>query len=198
MKRILELEGVSKSFFQKLAVEDVSLTLNEGEVFGLLGPNGAGKTTLIRIINRIITQEKGTVKYKGELMKGKHLASIGYLPEERGLYKTMTVFDHVIFLGRLRRMSRSEVATNLTYWLEKFEIENWKNKRIEELSKGMAQKVQFICSVIHNPDLLILDEPFSGFDPVNVELIQSELMNMKSKGKTILLSSHNMKSVDEQ
>jgi ABC-2 type transport system ATP-binding protein len=122
MKRILELEGVSKSFFQKLAVEDVSLTLNEGEVFGLLGPNGAGKTTLIRIINRIITQEKGTVKYKGELMKGKHLASIGYLPEERGLYKTMTVFDHVIFLGRLRRMSRSEVATNLTYWLEKFEF----------------------------------------------------------------------------
>jgi ABC-2 type transport system ATP-binding protein len=159
-----------------MAVDDVSLNLYEGEVFGLLGPNGAGKTTLIRIINRIITQEKGTVKYKGELMKGKHLASIGYLPEERGLYKTMTVFDHAMFLGRLRRMSRSEVVTSLTYWLEKFEIENWKNKRIEELSKGMAQKVQFICSVIHNPDLLILDEPFSGFDPVNVELIQTELM----------------------
>jgi ABC-2 type transport system ATP-binding protein len=197
MISMLELEGISKSFFQKMAVDDVSLNLYEGEVFGLLGPNGAGKTTLIRIINRIITQEKGTVKYKDELMKGKHLASIGYLPEERGLYKTMTVFDHAMFLGRLRRMSRSEVVTSLTYWLEKFEIENWKNKRIEELSKGMAQKVQFICSVIHNPDLLILDEPFSGFDPVNVELIQTELMNMKSKGKTILLSSHNMKSVEE-
>jgi ABC-2 type transport system ATP-binding protein len=175
----------------------VSLSLSEGEIFGLLGPNGAGKTTLIRIINRIIEPEKGEIRYQGELMKGKHLAEIGYLPEERGLYKTMTVYDHAMFLGRLRRMSKEDVNRSLNTWLEKFEITSWKNKRIEELSKGMAQKVQFICAVLHEPKLLILDEPFSGFDPVNVELIQNELKSMKKAGKTILLSSHNMKSVEE-
>lgn len=194
---MLELESITKSFYQKIAVDDVSLTLNEGEIFGLLGPNGAGKTTLIRVINRIVEPEKGTIKFQGEFLKGKHLAEIGYLPEERGLYKTMTVYDHAMFLGRLRRMSKSDVNTNLNYWLEKFEIASWKNKRIEELSKGMAQKVQFICAVLHQPKLLILDEPFSGFDPVNVELIQNELLAMKKSGKTIMLSSHNMKSVEE-
>ncbi len=194
---MLQLTSITKSYFQKIAVDDVSLTLNEGEIFGLLGPNGAGKTTLIRIINRIIEPEKGEVRYHGELMKGKHLAEIGYLPEERGLYKTMTVYDHAVFLGRLRRMSKEEVNRSLNTWLEKFEITSWKNKRIEELSKGMAQKVQFICAVLHEPKLLILDEPFSGFDPVNVELIQNELKSMKKAGKTILLSSHNMKSVEE-
>jgi ABC-2 type transport system ATP-binding protein len=152
---------------------------------------------LIRIINRIIEPEKGEIRYQGELMKGKHLAEIGYLPEERGLYKTMTVYDHAMFLGRLRRMSKEDVNRSLNTWLEKFEITSWKNKRIEELSKGMAQKVQFICAVLHEPKLLILDEPFSGFDPVNVELIQNELKSMKKAGKTILLSSHNMKSVEE-
>ena len=194
---MLQLTSITKSYFQKIAVDDVSLSLNEGEIFGLLGPNGAGKTTLIRIINRIIVPEKGEVRYQGEIMKGGHLAEIGYLPEERGLYKTMTVYDHAMFLGRLRRMSKEEVNRSLNTWLEKFEITSWKNKRIEELSKGMAQKVQFICAVLHEPKLLILDEPFSGFDPVNVELIQNELKSMKKAGKTILLSSHNMKSVEE-
>ena len=181
---MLELSSITKSFYQKIAVDDVSLTLHEGEIFGLLGPNGAGKTTLIRVINRIVEPEKGTIKFRGELFKSKDLADIGYLPEERGLYKTMTVFDHAMFLGRLRRMSKSDVNTSLNYWLEKFEIASWKNKRIEELSKGMAQKVQFICAVLHQPKLLILDEPFSGFDPVNVELIQNELLAMKKEGKT--------------
>ena len=194
---ILQLENITKSFFQKIAVDDVSLSLKEGEIFGLLGPNGAGKTTLIRIINRIVTPEKGIVRFKGDMMTGKSLAQIGYLPEERGLYKTMTVYDQAMFLGRLRRMSKSDVNSSLNFWLDKFEISSWKNKRIEELSKGMAQKVQFICAILHQPNLLILDEPFSGFDPVNVELIQNELISMKNDGKTILLSSHNMKSVED-
>lgn len=194
---ILELQNISKSFYQKLALNDVSLSLSEGEIFGLLGPNGAGKTTLIRVINKIIEPERGSVRFRKELMLDRHLAHIGYLPEERGLYRTMTVEDHALFLGRLREMSRRDVTAQLNYWLERFQISDWKKKRIEELSKGMAQKVQFICTVLHQPDLLILDEPFSGFDPVNVELIQQELKEMRAKGKTILLSSHNMKSVEE-
>jgi len=194
---MLELQSISKSFNQKPALYDVSLSLQEGEIFGLLGPNGAGKTTLIRIINRIVEQDRGTVRFRKELMNDKHLAQIGYLPEERGLYRNMTVEDHAMFLGRLRGMSRQDVRTNLNYWLEKFGIGDWRKKRIEELSKGMAQKVQFICTVLHEPQLLILDEPFSGFDPINVELIQQEMMEMKVQGKTILLSSHNMKSVEE-
>ena len=194
---MLKIEAVSKSFYQKLALDEVSLTLKEGEIFGLLGPNGAGKTTLIRVINRIVSQDKGTVRFNNNLMNDKHLAQIGYLPEERGLYRTMTVFDHALFLGRLRGMTRNDVNTNFKYWIEKFNIGDWRTKRIEELSKGMAQKVQFICTVLHQPQLLILDEPFSGFDPINVELIQQELITMKAEGKTILLSSHNMKSVEE-
>lgn len=194
---MLKLESVSKSFYQKLALDEVSLTLEKGEIFGLLGPNGAGKTTLIRIINRIVEPDRGSVWFNNELMNDKHLAQIGYLPEERGLYRSMTVYDHALFLGRLRGLSRADVQTNFNYWVDKFNIGDWKNKRIEELSKGMAQKVQFICTVLHQPQLLILDEPFSGFDPINIELIQQELMEMKSQGKTILLSSHNMKSVEE-
>lgn len=194
---MLKLESVSKSFYQKLALDEVSLTLEKGEIFGLLGPNGAGKTTLIRIINRIVEPDRGSVWFNNELMNDKHLAQIGYLPEERGLYRSMTVYDHALFLGRLRGLSRADVQTNFNYWVEKFNIGDWKNKRIEELSKGMAQKVQFICTVLHQPQLLILDEPFSGFDPINIELIQQELMEMKAQGKTILLSSHNMKSVEE-
>lgn len=194
---ILELEHISKSFYQKKAVDDVSLQINEGEIFGLLGPNGAGKTTLIRIINKIIQPERGVVRFQKELLSERHLQLIGYLPEERGLYRTMTVEDHAIFLGRLRGMSKQDILQNLDYWLDRFQIQEWRKKRIEELSKGMAQKVQFICTVLHQPQLLILDEPFSGFDPINVELIQQELIEMKAKGKTILLSSHNMKSVEE-
>ncbi len=194
---MLKLESVSKSFYQKLALDEVSLTLEKGEIFGLLGPNGAGKTTLIRVINRIVEPDRGSVWLNNELMNDKHLAQIGYLPEERGLYRSMTVYDHALFLGRLRGLSRADVQTNFNYWVDKFNIGDWKNKRIEELSKGMAQKVQFICTVLHQPQLLILDEPFSGFDPINIELIQQELMEMKAQGKTILLSSHNMKSVEE-
>jgi len=194
---MLKIDNISKSFFRKPALESVSLTVNKGEIFGLLGPNGAGKSTLIRVINQIIEQDSGTVRINGDLMTQKHLANIGYLPEERGLYKTMTVENHALFLGQLRGLSKSDVQRKLNYWLEKFQIADWRKKRIEELSKGMAQKVQFICTVLHEPDLLILDEPYSGFDPVNVELIKQELIEMRAKGKTIILSTHNMKSVEE-
>jgi ABC-2 type transport system ATP-binding protein len=194
---MLSVEHISKSFYRKQALDDVSMQVNKGEIFGLLGPNGAGKTTLIRIINRIVEPDNGAVRINGDLMTRKHLENIGYMPEERGLYKAMTVEDHAIFLGRLRGLSKEDVKTKLNYWLDKFEISNWKKKRIEELSKGMAQKVQFICTVLHEPDLLILDEPYSGFDPVNTELIKNELIGMRNKGKTIILSTHNMKSVEE-
>ena len=194
---MLILQQVTKRFDRKMAVDEVSLTLDQGEIVGLLGPNGAGKTTIIRMINQIITPDKGTIRFKGEIMTQEHLKHVGYLPEERGLYKNMTVEAHALFLGALRGMSKKEALKSLDYWLEKFDCLNWRNKRIESLSKGMAQKVQFICTVLHDPDLLILDEPFSGFDPLNVELIQTELLAMKKRGKTILISTHNMKSVEE-
>lgn len=194
---MLEIENISKSFFRKVALDHVSMTIPSGEIFGLLGPNGAGKTTLIRIINRIIEPDHGAVKINGELLRQHHLSFIGYLPEERGLYRSMTVEEHAMLLGRLRGLEKREVKSKLEIWLEKFEIQDWKSKRIEQLSKGMAQKVQFICTVLHDPKLLILDEPLSGFDPVNVDLINRELLAMKSEGKTIILSTHNMKSVDE-
>ncbi len=193
---MLEIQNISKTFHRKLALDDVSMTINGGEIFGMLGPNGAGKTTLIRIINKIIIPDKGSVRFNGDLMTQNHLSQIGYLPEERGLYRSMTVESHALFLGQLRGLSKKDVKTKLDYWLEKFQIQNWRDKRIEELSKGMAQKVQFICTVLHEPKLLILDEPFSGFDPINVELIKQELIEMKAKGKTIILSSHNMESVE--
>lgn len=194
---MLILQQVTKRFDRKMAVDEVSLNLHQGEIVGLLGPNGAGKTTIIRMINQIITPDKGTIRFKGEIMQQAHLQQVGYLPEERGLYKNMTVEAHTLFLGALRGMSKKEALKALDYWLEKFDCLNWRNKRIESLSKGMAQKVQFICTVLHDPDLLILDEPFSGFDPLNVELIQAELRAMKKRGKTILISTHNMKSVEE-
>lgn len=194
---MLEVKNISKSFYRKIALDDVSMTVNSGEIFGLLGPNGAGKTTLIRIINRIIEPDKGHVRFKGDIMTQQHLSQIGYLPEERGLYRSMTVEDHALFLGQLRGLSKSDVKRQLDYWLERFQITDWRKKRIEELSKGMAQKVQFICTILHEPLLLILDEPFSGFDPINVELIKQELIEMRAKGKTIILSSHNMRSVEE-
>jgi ABC-2 type transport system ATP-binding protein len=193
---MLKIQNISKTFHRKTALDDVSLTINQGEIFGMLGPNGAGKTTLIRIINKIVQQDKGAVRFMGDMMTHKHLSEIGYLPEERGLYKSMTVEDHAVFLGRLRGLSKADVKIKLNHWLEKFNIQNWRDKRIEELSKGMQQKVQFICTVLHEPKLLILDEPFSGFDPINVELIKQELIEMKTQGKTIILSSHNMESVE--
>ncbi len=193
---MLEIQNISKVFNQKIALDDVSMTINKGEIFGMLGPNGAGKTTLIRIINKIIVPNKGVIRFNGDIMSQKHLGNIGYLPEERGLYKNMTVESHALFLGQLRGLTKADVKQKLDYWLEKFKIENWRDKRIEELSKGMAQKVQFICTILHEPSLLILDEPFSGFDPINIELIKQELIEMKAKGKTIILSSHNMESVE--
>jgi ABC-type uncharacterized transport system ATPase subunit len=194
---MLLLQQVTKRFDRKMAVDEVSLTLDQGEIVGLLGPNGAGKTTLIRMINQIIHPDKGTIRFKGEIMTQEHLKHVGYLPEERGLYKNMTVEAHALFLGALRGMSKKEALKALDFWLEKFECLDWRNMRIETLSKGMAQKGHFSCSVLHDPDLLILDEPFSGFDPLNVELIQAELIAMKKRGKTILISTHNMKSVEE-
>ncbi len=194
---MLELYGIYKSYYRQRVLEDVSFSIPSGQIVGLLGPNGAGKTTLIRIINQIIEPDKGHVSFHGKMMTSEHLKNIGYLPEERGLYKIMTVEAHALFLGQLRGMAKKDVQKQLDYWLEKFGIQSWRKKRIEELSKGMAQKVQFICTVLHDPDLLILDEPFSGFDPINVDLIREELKEFRAKGKTIILSTHNMKSVEE-
>lgn len=194
---MLEIRNIDKSFYKKEALKDVSLHIRKGEIFGLLGPNGAGKTTLIRIINRILVPDSGSIRFKGNLMTDGDLIHIGYLPEERGLYKTMTVESHALFLGRLRGLSKKDVQTKMEYWFDRFGINDWRKKRIEELSKGMAQKVQFICTVLHEPEFLILDEPFSGFDPLNIELIKQELIEMRIAGKTIVLSTHNMKSVEE-
>jgi ABC-2 type transport system ATP-binding protein len=194
---MLEVQHITKSFARKTALSDISLQVSEGEIFGLLGPNGAGKTTLIRIINKILEQDSGVIRLNGEILTERHLSQIGYLPEERGLYRSMTVEAHALLLGQLRGLSAKQAKIQLDLWLEKFEISDWKKKRIEELSKGMAQKVQFICTVLHDPKLLILDEPLSGFDPVNIELILQELKEMKAAGKTIILSTHNMKSVEE-
>ena len=194
---ILKIENISKRFQGKFALDDVSLKIYNGEIFGLLGPNGAGKTTLIRIINQIIQPDSGTIYFDKEPLKQRHLESIGYLPEERGLYRSMKVLDHLVFLGQLRGLKKQEAIKKSEFWLEKLDITSWKNKRIEELSKGMAQKVQFIGTILHEPKLLILDEPLSGFDPINVELILTILKEMKTQGKTILLSTHNMKSVEE-
>lgn len=194
---MLTITDVSKSFNRKLALDAVSLHVQKGEIYGLLGPNGAGKTTLIRIINQIIEADKGTLRFDGKLMSNEHLRLIGYLPEERGLYKSMGVLEQLVFLAQLRGMSKENAVKSANYWLEKFDIKDWSKKRIEELSKGMAQKVQFIAALVHEPDLLILDEPLSGFDPLNVELILNELKSLKSQGKTIILSTHNMRSVEE-
>jgi len=194
---MLEITDVSKSFNRKLALDAVSLHVQKGEIYGLLGPNGAGKTTLIRIINQIIEADKGTLRFDGKLMSNEHLRLIGYLPEERGLYKSMGVLEQLVFLAQLRGMSKVNAVKSANFWLEKFDIKDWSKKRIEELSKGMAQKVQFIAALVHEPDLLILDEPLSGFDPLNVELILNELKSLKSQGKTIILSTHNMRSVEE-
>lgn len=194
---MISIENISKYYERQTILDDISFQLADGEILGLLGPNGAGKTTLMRIVNRIATADKGHVTYNGEILKEKHLLEIGYLPEERGLYQSMTVEKHIIYLARLRGLSKVDAHYQLNHWLEKFEIQDWRKKRIEELSKGMAQKIQFICTVLHNPKVLILDEPFSGFDPINVELIRNELLELKGRGHSIILSTHNMNSVEE-
>ena len=173
------------------------MTIPSGQIYGLLGPNGAGKTTLIRIMNQILKADQGIIQVDGKLLSANHWKDFGYLPEERGLYKSMSVNDTLVFLARLRGLTKYDAQASVRFWLEKFEISSWAKTKIEALSKGMAQKVQFIAAVVHQPNYLILDEPLSGFDPINVELILSELKSMKAEGKTIILSTHNMKSVEE-
>lgn len=194
---MLELSGISKSFNKKSIVSDISMDIQPGEIFGLLGPNGAGKSTLIRIMNQILSADTGYIKFNKDLLRQVHLAQFGYLPEERGLYRSMTVEQHGLFLAKLRGLTRKEAERNLNHWLEKFQIQDWRKKRIEELSKGMAQKVQFIYTVLHDPKVIILDEPFSGFDPLNIELIRQEIYELKNDQRSILISTHNMNSVEE-
>ncbi len=193
---VLTIEEISKSYRRQKILHDINFSVKEGEILGLLGPNGAGKTSLMRIINQIIDQDRGHILFKGKVMRSADLAEIGYLPEERGLYKTMSVHRQLLYLARLRGMSKKDAKQQINFWLEKFSIEDWGKKRIEELSKGMAQKIQFIATVLHDPSLLILDEPFSGFDPVNIELIRDEIKRFKKEGRTILISTHNMNSVE--
>lgn len=193
----IQCKDVSKSFGEKVALDRVSVDIPKGKIFGLLGPNGAGKTTLIRIINRITIPTGGTILFDGAPITQKDVERIGYLPEERGLYRKMKVGDQAMYLAQLKGMSQREAAEELKKWFVKFGIESWWNKKVEELSKGMAQKVQFITTVVHKPSLLILDEPFSGFDPVNAQLIREEILKLKENGATIVLSTHNMESVEE-
>ena len=196
-KNIIELSGINKYFLKHKALNNINLNIKQGSIFGLLGPNGAGKTTLIRIINQILQADSGTVKINGEFLKYDHIYSIGYLPEERGLYKKMKVGEQAIYLAQLKGLSKKEAKEKINYWFEKFEIHSWWNKKIEDLSKGMAQKIQFITTILHEPKLLILDEPFSGLDPVNSQIIKEEILNLKNKKTSIILSTHNMNSVEE-
>lgn len=194
---IIQCTNVCKSFGEKVALDNVSVDIPEGKIFGLLGPNGAGKTTLIRIINRITIPNSGSVLFKGKPITQDDVEKIGYLPEERGLYRKMKVGEQAMYFAQLKGMSQREAMVELKKWFVRFGIESWWNKKVEELSKGMAQKVQFITTVVHKPSLLILDEPFSGFDPVNAQVIREEILRLKAEGSTIILSTHNMESVEE-
>lgn len=193
---MLQISNLNKTYEKHQALKDVSLEVPEGVIFGLLGPNGAGKTTLIRIINQIIEQDSGSVELDGKLLTPDDIRKIGYLPEERGLYKKMKVWDQLIYFARLKGLSQSDAQEKVKFWLQKLDILSWRDKKIEDLSKGMAQKVQFISTVIHQPKLLILDEPFSGFDPVNAEIIKNEILELKESGTTVILSTHRMESVE--
>ena len=193
----LETRQVTKRYANHTALNEVCIKVPEGQIFGLLGPNGAGKTTLIRIINRITAPDAGEVWFDGRLSRAEDIYSIGYLPEERGLYKKMKVGEQAIYLAQLKGLSRQEAKKRLTEWFERFEIMPWWNKKLEELSKGMQQKVQFVITVLHRPQLMIFDEPFSGFDPVNAELLKREILKLKEEGHTIIFSTHNMASVEE-
>lgn len=192
----LEAQDIVKRYGDYTALNGVNIQVSQGTIYGLLGPNGAGKSSLIRIINRITAPDEGQVLFNGRPSTPEDIFNIGYLPEERGLYKKMKVGEQIVFLARLRGLSKEVAYKKMRYWLQKFNIDNWENKKIEELSKGMAQKIQFIATVIHEPDLYILDEPFSGFDPVNAELLKNEILELKAQGKTIILSTHNMESVE--
>jgi ABC-2 type transport system ATP-binding protein len=194
---VLEINSVSKSYSNHLALDDVSLVVPEGQIFGLLGPNGAGKTSLIRIINQITMPDKGALFFNGQPLNSNHISEIGYLPEERGLYKKMKVGEQALYLAQLKGLSEKEAKKALKVWFERFEITPWWNKKVEELSKGMAQKIQFITTVLHQPKLLIFDEPFSGFDPINATLIKDEILRLKEQGTSIIFSTHRMESVEE-
>ena len=193
----LEAQHIVKRYARHLALDDVSIAVPQGSVFGLMGPNGAVKTTLIRIINRITAPDSGEILFEGRRFAPTDVARIGYLPEERGLYRKMKVGEQAIYLARLKGIDKATARKRLTEWFEKFDIMPWWNRKVEELSKGMQQKIQFVCTVIHEPDRLIFDEPFSGFDPVNAELLKREILTLRDQGRTIIFSTHNMQSVEE-
>jgi ABC-2 type transport system ATP-binding protein len=197
MSAILEVNKVVKKYGDYTALNEVSLTVPKGSIYGLLGPNGAGKTSLIRIINQITMPDSGEIILDGEKLQPKHIQYIGYLPEERGLYKTMKVGEQCLYLAQMKGLSKAEAKIQLDYWFDRLEIQGWWNKKIQELSKGMAQKIQFVVCVLHKPKLLIFDEPFSGFDPVNANLIKDEILALREQGSTIIFSTHRMESVEE-
>jgi len=197
MKNLLEAENVVKNFGKFKALDKVSMQVPKESIFGLLGPNGAGKTTLLRIINQITLPDEGVVLFDGKMLQPDDVQYIGYLPEERGLYKRMKVGEQAMYLAQLKGLSKADAKKRIDYWFDRFEIGAWWNKKVEELSKGMAQKLQFIITVLHEPKLLIFDEPFSGFDPINANLIKDEILNLKEKGSTIIFSTHRMESVEE-
>lgn len=197
MSSILKADNIVKQYASHRALDDVSIEVSKGSIYGLLGPNGAGKTSFIRIINQITGPDSGTILFDGKPLAPEHVAQIGYLPEERGLYKKMEVGEQAMYLAQLKGMSKKEAKAKLVSWFKKFDISPWWNKKVEELSKGMAQKVQFIVTVLHEPKLLILDEPFSGFDPINTNIVKNEIYRLKEEGTSIILSTHNMGSVEE-
>ncbi len=196
-ENILEVKNVTKNYSNHCALDNVSLSVPNGIIYGLLGPNGAGKTSLIRIVNQITGPDAGTILFNGEKLSEKNIYEIGYLPEERGLYKKMKVGEQLLYLARLKGLNKSEALDKLRYWFEKFEIKTWWDKNVEDLSKGMQQKIQFVATVLHQPKLIILDEPFSGFDPINASIIKDEILELKEKGSTIIFSTHRMESVEE-
>jgi len=193
---MLDIRNIVKKYANHQALDNVSFQIPKGKIVGLLGPNGAGKTSLIRIINQITAPDAGEIYFNGELLSPKHIAKIGYLPEERGLYKKMQIGEQMIYLAQLKGISKQSAKEKLKYWFEKLQIESWWDKKVEDLSKGMQQKVQFVATVIHEPELIILDEPFSGFDPVNAQIIQDEILELNRKGATIIYSTHRMESVE--
>lgn len=197
MNDILEIKGVSKHYANHRALHDISLKVAKGSIFGLLGPNGAGKTSLLRIINQITAPDTGQVLFDGMPLAPQHIARIGYMPEERGLYRGMKVGEQALYMAQLRDLPRKVARERLKYWFSRLEMEGWWNKRVNELSKGMAQKLQFIVTVLHEPDLLIFDEPFSGFDPINAELIKENILELRKQGASVIFSTHRMESVEQ-
>ncbi|TWP23844.1 ABC transporter ATP-binding protein [Apibacter muscae] len=197
MNYFIQAENITRAYEDKVALDNFSIQIPKGSIYGILGPNGAGKTTFIRILNQITKPDSGKLYFNGEPLQPKHIAEIGYMPEERGLYKNMKIGEQALYLAQLKGMKKSEAKSKLEYWFDKLNIEKWWSKKLSELSKGMAQKIQFIVTVLHDPKLLIFDEPFSGFDPVNANIIRNEILELKQKGTTILFSSHRMESVEE-